>query len=210
MLEKIRFAVTDHRSLRHSDQWIFGTMIVGALLSLIAALVLSVEAIQLAKNPDSQLSCSVNVVINCATVAKSQYATTFGMPNSFFGLMAEPVVMTIAVLGLVRVRFPRWFMATAQVGYGLGFVYAYYLFGVSYFLIGALCPWCLLVTLSTTLVFASLLRYNLRENNLYLSKDLHKKAKAFIAKDYDTLAVATLIFLVVAAIIVKYGDGLFA
>lgn len=40
------------------------------------------------------------------------------------------------------------------------------------FRIGALCPWCLLVTLSTTLVFASLTSFNIR-NNLYLPPRAH-------------------------------------
>ena len=35
-------------------------------------------------------------------------------------------------------------------------------------MIGALCPWCLLVTLSTTLVFTSLTHVNIRDGNLFL------------------------------------------
>lgn len=206
----IKAFFSSHLRRRHSDQWIFGTMAVSALVSLLAALVLSVEAIQLARDPGAALSCSVNAVVNCATVAKAPQASTYGIPNSFFGLMAEPIVLTVAIAGLAGTRFPRWFMAAAQVGYALGFLYAYYLLGVSYFVIGALCPWCLLVTLSTTLVFVSLLRYNLRENNLYLPKRWHKRALSFIKNDYDSLAAASLIFIVVAVIILKYGDSLFS
>ena len=42
--------------------------------------------------------------------------------------MAEPVVITIAVASLAGVRFPRGFMLAAQIVYGLGFVFAYWLF----------------------------------------------------------------------------------
>jgi uncharacterized membrane protein len=210
MLHKIRAALRNQRQLRHSDYWIFGTMAFSACLSLLAAFVLSVEAIELAKNPNAELSCSVNAVINCATVNKAPEASLLGFPNSFFGLMAEPVVITVAIAGLAGVRFPRWFMATAQAFYAAGLIFAFWLFYVSMFHIGALCPWCLLVTVSTTLVFASLLRYNLRENNLYLPKKWQKKAQAFIQKDYDTVATFAVIFVMAALIIVKYGDGLFA
>lgn len=185
-------------------------MLVGAVLSLIAAFVLSVEALQLAKNPNAVLSCSVNIVLNCATVGKHPSAEMFGFPNSFFGLIAEPIVITVAIAGLAGMRFPRKFMLAAQIGYTLGLIFALYLFAVSFFVIQALCPWCLLVTLTTILVWFALTRYNIRENNLYLSKSLHRKLVGIIEKDYDKLVMASIIIALIAAILIKYGDGIFA
>ena len=201
---------------RHEDKntrdnrWIFATMLIGSMLSLLAAFVLSVEALQLAKNPNAALSCSVNVVLNCATVAKHPSAEAFGLfPNSFFGMIAEPVVITVAIAGLAGIKFPRRFMRWAQVGYTLGLAYALYLFSVSFFVIQALCPWCLLVTLTTILVWFSITRYNIREHNLPLPKSLQQKLNEFIKKDYDKVVMLGFIVLLIAAIILKYGDGLF-
>lgn len=184
-------------------------MLVGATLSLIAAFVLSVEAISLAKNPNAALSCSVNIILNCATVAKHPSAQMLGFPNSFFGMMSEPVVITVAIAGLAGIRFPRKFMFAAQIGYTLGLVYALVLFGISFFIIQALCPWCLLVTLTTILVWFSLTRYNIRENNLFLPRKVHGALVAFIQKDYDKVVMAGFIVFLIAAILVKYGDGIF-
>ena len=192
------------------NRWIFTSMLVGSLLSLLAAFVLSVEALQLAKNPDAALSCSVNVVLNCATVAKHPSAEMLGFPNSFIGMIAEPVVITVAIAGLAGIKFPRRFMRWAQVGYTAGLAYALYLFGISFFVIQALCPWCLLVTLTTILVWFSITRYNIREKNLPVSKSLQHKLSEFTKKDYDKVAMFGLIAFLVAAIIVKYGDGLFS
>ncbi len=192
------------------NRWIFASMLIGALLSLVAAFVLSVEAVDLAKNPNAQLSCSVNVIINCATVAKHPSAALFGFPNSFLGLIAEPIVITVAIAGLAGVKFPRKFMVIAQFCYTLGFLFAYYLLYMSMFVIQALCPWCLLVTLSTTFVFFSMTRYNIREDNLYLSVKLAKRAKEFIRKDYDKLALGIIVVAVIAGIILKYSSELFA
>lgn len=100
-------------------------------------------------------------------------------------------------------------MFAAQIGYSLGFIFAWYLFFVSYFVIGALCPWCLLVTLTTTLVWFAITRYNIRENNLYLSKRAAKLAQRFIKKDYDKLVMWSMIVVAIAAILFKYGDSLF-
>jgi len=192
------------------DRWIFASMLVGALLSLLAAFVLSVDAIEIAKNPNAELNCSVNIILNCATVAKHSSASLFGFPNSFLGLIAEPVVITVAIAGLAGIKFPRRFMFWAQIGYSLGLIFAYYLFFTSMFVIQALCPWCLLVTASTTFVFFSITRYNIRENNLYLPKKAQKAAMSFIAKDYDKLVLGIIVAAIIAAIFLKYGDGLFA
>ncbi|TAH32349.1 vitamin K epoxide reductase family protein [Candidatus Saccharibacteria bacterium] len=197
------------RNLR-DNRWIFTSMLVGALLSLLASFVLSKEAVELARNPDAALSCSVNVVLNCATVAKHPTAEMWGFPNSFLGLMAEPIVVTVAIAGLAGIAFPRKFMFAAQIGYTLGFIFAWYLFYISFFIIGALCPWCLLVTLTTTMVWFAITRYNIRENNLYLPKKAEKALKRFIEKDYDKFALASIVVIAIAAIIIKYGDGLFA
>lgn len=200
--------IFSHASER-SNVWIFMTMLISAILSLIASFVLSVESWHLAANPDAALSCSVNVIINCASVMEHPTSELFGFPNPFLGLMTEPIVITIAVAGLAGVRFPRPFMAAAQVGYGAGLVFAYYLFFVSVFEIGALCPWCLLVTLSTTLVFMSLLHYNIREENLYLNPKTSEILQRWIKRGYDRLFTAIILTACVFLVLFKYQGALF-
>lgn len=184
-------------------------MLVSAILSLIAAFVLSQDSLEIAKNPNASLSCSINIVLNCASVMRHPTSELFGFPNSFLGLMTEPVVITVAIAGLAGVRFPRPFMAAAQVGYGAGLVFAYYLFFVSYLVIGALCPWCLLVTLSTTLVFMSLLHYNIREENLYLTEKHSKWLQNWVKQGYDRLVTAIVLVTIIFLILFKYHNGLF-
>lgn len=205
----INFFTHEDKKLR-DNRWIFASMLVGACLSLLASFVLSKEAIELAENPNASLSCSVNIVLNCATVAKHPTATMLGFPNSFLGMMAEPVVITVAIAGLAGIKFPRRFMFAAQIGYTLGFLFAWLLFYISFTIIGALCPWCLLVTLTTTMVWFAITRYNIRENNLYLPKRAEKALLRWIEKDYDKFMLASIVVVVIAAIIIKYGDGLFA
>ena len=209
MKQLVAYFKHDDKNIR-DNRWIYLSMLIGALLSLLAAFVLSVEAIELAKNPNAALSCSINIVLNCATVAAHPTASLLGFPNSFFGLIAEPVVITVAIAGLMGIAFPRRFMFLAQIGYSLGFAFAVYLFFTSMFVIQALCPWCLLVTVSTTFVLFSITRYNIRENNLYLPKKAQKAAKAFIDKDYDKLLLGILIVAMIAGIFLKYGEALFA
>ncbi len=208
MLKQIANFFTHKDAIVRDNRWIFISMLVGAILSLLASFVLSIEAVILAGDPNADLACSVNLVLNCATVALHPTASLFGFPNSFLGLIAEPVVITVAIAGLAGVKFPRLFMFFAQIGYTLGFVFAWYLFGVSFLVIGALCPWCLLVTLTTTMVWFAVSRYNIRENNLYLPKKVQAALESVIKKDFDKLVMWSIVVLMAAAIILKYGEAL--
>jgi uncharacterized membrane protein len=196
------------RRLRHTNGWIFGTMLFSAGLSLVASFVLSVDALALAADPTADLACNINSVLSCGTVGSSWQARLFGFPNAFLGLVAEPVVITIAVASLGGVRFPRWFMFAAQVMYTLGVAFAYWLFHQAMFAIGALCPWCLLVTVSTTLVFATLTHVNIRDGNLFLPRRWQQRLRGAVDADLDALAVTIWLLMLALAVTLKYGDAL--
>lgn len=197
-----------HR-FRQTDAWIYSTMLLSACISLTASLVLSVDAIELAKNPAAALSCNISSVLNCGKVGVTWQASLLGFPNAFLGLMAEPVVITIAVAGLTGVRFKRGFMLAAQLVYTIGVVFAYWLFAQAYFVIGALCPWCLLVTLSTTLVFATLTHLNIRDGNLFLPPRVQSALESGLRMGLDLLIVMIVLIALVAMVAVKYGPYLF-
>lgn len=194
----------------HSRGLLFGEMLVFALLSLVASFVLSYDAVVLAANPTATLACDVNAVLSCGTVAQSWQAQLFGFPNAFLGLVAEPVVITTAVAALGGTRFPRWFLLAAQCVYGLGVVFAYWLFTQSMFVIGALCPWCLLITVSTTLVFASLLHWNVLEDNLYLPRREQARMLAFVRSGAYGYLVAAWLVLLAVLVVARYGPALLA
>jgi len=199
---------TMHR-VRHANAWIFGTMLFSSVLSLIASFVLAVDAVKLAADPTAELSCDINAVISCGTVAAAWQSQLLGFPNAFLGLIAEPVVITLAVACLGGVRFPRWFMFAAQVVYTIGLGFAYWLFYQSMFHIGALCPWCLLVTLSTTLVFATLTHVNIRDGNLFLPARPHTALAGALRANVDLIVVVVWLLVLTLAVVVKYGDLLF-
>lgn len=198
------------KSTPRDDRWIFGSLFGAALVGLLASFVLSVEALQLAKNPQAVLECSISLVLNCATVALHSSASVFGFPNSFIGMMTLPVMVTIAVAGLAGVRFPRLFMLGAQIGATVGLLFAIWMFYMSFAVIQVLCPWCLTLDAAMLFIFFAITRYNIRENNLYLPHSVMEKLQAWCRKDYDKLLLYGLIVLGVAMIIVKYGNELFA
>lgn len=192
-----------------SRYFLFGEMLLFATLSLVASFVLSYDAILLAKDPDTVLACSINAIFDCAKVGLTPQANVFRFPNAFLGLISEPVVMTIAVASLFRTRFPKWFMFTANVVYLLGVIFAYWLLFQSTFVINALCPWCVLVTISTTFVFWSMTHWNILEGNLYVSPGLLEKLRKFARDGWMTITLMAWLAVVIVIEVLKWGFRVF-
>lgn len=201
-LSRLRSEDAPHRG-------VFVTMLVFGIIGLSASFVLSVEEIHLMKNPDAVLSCTLNLVLNCATVMKTWQASAFGFPNMFIGLMGFPIVITIALLGLSRIAFPRWFAVGMEAGMFFWTGFAYWLFFNSVYVIQVLCPWCLVVTFTMTMLFAASTMYTIRRNTFGIAASTLKPFRNLLDKGYYQLVVASWIVFMVVLVILKFGDGLF-
>lgn len=188
----------------------FGFMLLGGIAALIAAFVLTLDEVRVLKDPNAILSCSVNIVLNCSTVMQTWQSHLFGFPNMFIGLMAFPVLITIAVLGLSGTKFPRWFLIAASIALFLGTVFAYWLFFSSVYVIQVLCPWCLVVTTSMTIMLASFLHFIFKENTFKLKDDLNTKVQYFLKSGFHQMIVLAWIALMVVLVFIKFGQALFA
>ena len=181
-------------------------MIVSGVLGLITSFVLSIEAWQLAADPNAVFACDLNSVISCGKVAREWQAQLLGFPNAFLGILFETAVLAVSVAILAGVRFPRWYMRLVEALYTIGLLFALWLFAQSYFVINALCPWCLLITVTTILVWAGLTRINVRDGVI----PAPAWARRFVASGNDWFVTAGVILLIAAMIVFKYGASLVA
>ena len=179
-------------------------MLIGSALGLLASFMLSIEALILAKNSHAVLSCDLNSVLSCSTVASHWSATILGFPNSFIGVMTLPVMVTIAVALLAGAKFPKWFMQAAEAGAVAGMVFAIWMFYMSYIEIGVLCPWCLTLDLGMLMIMFGLTRYNVLQKNISC-----RCIQKIVGGGYDVLVVVSLVVAVIVAIIAKFGSQLF-
>ena len=180
---------------------IYSILLAGSLLGTLASLVLSHEAIVLAREANAVLSCDLNSVVSCGAVARHASAYIFGIPNSFIGMLAMPVFVTIAVAGISGTIFPRWFLKAAQ----LGAIFSL----MSYVVIGALCPWCLVMDVAFLLIVYALIRYNALTDNLCTKGRVEVFIKNIVQKNYDAFIFLSIAVLAISAIILKYGSQLF-
>lgn len=211
MFNKVKEAIT-HKDETKTLRASFWVLLTFAVTALIAAFTLSIEEIHLMKNPDAILSCTLNVVLNCATVMKTWQASVFfGIPNMFIGLMAFPVIITVAVAYLWGgAKYKKGFLQAMNIGVLAGTIFAYWLFFNSLYVIEVLCPWCLVVTFSCTMMLAASTHIGLRENIWNLAKKQNDKVQKFLKSGYHQLIVASWIVLMIALVFIKFGVELFA
>jgi uncharacterized membrane protein len=119
--------------------------IVTGLVGLWAAFQLTLERFVLIEAPGEALSCDINPFVACSTVIQSAQGSIFGFPNPLIGLMAFTAPVIVGVALLARARFDRWFWILFNVGLLGGIVFIHWLMTQTVFVIGTLCPYCLLV-----------------------------------------------------------------
>ncbi len=176
-------------------------MVISGVIGLVTSFVLSIEAWQLAADSSARFGCDISSVLSCSAVAQTWQARILGFPNAFLGIFFEAVVLAISVALCAGVRFPRWYMLGTNLLYTVALFFAFWLFSQSYFVIQVLCPWCLLITLTTTLVFAGLTRINVRDGVIPAPQGLRRA----VAQGLDWALWGLIIFGVVAMVVAKYG-----
>lgn len=120
-------------------------LLVAGVLGALAAFVLTVEKLALLSNADYVPSCSLNPVLNCGSIMRTDQAELFGFPNPLIGLAGFPVVAATGAALLAGARLRRWYWLGLQGGLTAGLVFVGWLIFQSLYRIGALCPYCMVV-----------------------------------------------------------------
>lgn len=126
---------------------------VGGFVGLVAAVVLLVEKIALIQNPDYIPTCSINPVLSCGSVMATPQAAAFGIPNPIVGVAGFAAVMMVGAALLAGATLRRWFWIGVQIGVTFAIVFVHWLIYQSLYVIGALCPYCMIVWAVTIPIF---------------------------------------------------------
>ena len=203
---------TKPRGWRHEATWTYLIMLIASTVALFVSFILAADTLKLARNPGQKLNCDVNAVLSCSTVAESWQAEIvkfagLSFPNAFFGIAAESVFVTIAVIGLAKVAVPRWFATCTWLGGLAALAYSYWLTTQSLFVINALCPWCLALMFSTTVQFMSLSHATVTVQDLPAKNTGLRK---YYRLNFDLMVDVVWIVALIVVILVKDGPMLFA
>lgn len=127
-----------------------------------AAFSLTMERLHLLSDPDAILGCNFSPLVQCGKNLTSWQGALFGFPNPILGLTGwvAPIVVGAAILA--GARFARWFWLLFLAGVTLAFVFVIWLISQSVFVLGTLCPWCMVTWVVTIPTFYAVLLHVLR------------------------------------------------
>jgi len=128
-------------------------LLVAGVVGTLAAFVLTVEKIALLTDSSYVPSCSLNPVLGCGSVMRTDEADVFGFPNPLLGLVGFPVLAATGAALLAGARLSRWYWLALQGGVTLGLGLVGWLVFESLYRINALCPYCMVVWVVVIPVF---------------------------------------------------------
>jgi uncharacterized membrane protein len=132
-------------------------LIIAGVIGWWAAFELTLERLHLLANPNAIASCDFSPLVQCTKNLESWQGRVFGFPNPIVGLAGwvAPIVVGMAILA--GAQFARWFWWLFMAGITFAFAFVIWLITQSIFVLGTLCPWCMVtwaVTIPTFYVVA--------------------------------------------------------
>ena len=151
-------------------------LIVAGVIGWWAAFSLTMERLQLLEDPDAILGCDISPLVQCGKNLESWQGSVFGFPNPILGLTGwmAPVVVGVAILA--GARFARWFWLLFEIGLAFAFAFVLWLIGQSVFVLGTLCPWCMVTWVVTIPTFYAVTLHILRRGIVPASPSVRRAA----------------------------------
>ncbi|MFB2583612.1 vitamin K epoxide reductase family protein [Herbiconiux liukaitaii] len=140
-------------------------LIVGGIAGWYAAFDLTLEKIQTLINPDYVPTCNISPLVTCGPNMASEQGSVFGFPNPVIGVAAFVVPILIGFAILAGARFAKWFWVLFNLGLAGGMVFVCWLIGQSIFVLGTLCPYCMVVWAAMIPMFLYVTAFNLKQGH---------------------------------------------
>lgn len=179
-------------------------LLLGGILGAIAAGILTVEKIALLSNDTYVPSCSLNPVLNCGSIMRTDQAEVFGFPNPLLGIAAFPALAATGAGLLAGARYRRWYWLGLQGGVTLGAVFVGWLIFQSLYRINALCPYCMVVWAVVIPIFWAVTAHNLRHGTFGERPGRSRAAR--VVYGYQPVIMATTLIVVGALITERFWD----
>ncbi len=120
------------------------TLIITGVVGWWAAFSLTIDKLAVLQHPGAQLDCNVSVLVQCGKNLESWQGSVLGFPNPIIGLASWIAPIVVGVSLLAGARFTRWYWILFNLGVAGAMAFVVWLMVQSIFVLGTLCPWCML------------------------------------------------------------------
>jgi len=165
------------------------TLIVAGVIGWVAAFALTVEKFAMLTNPTESLGCDFSILVQCTKNLGSWQGSLFGFPNTILGLTGWMAPIVVGAALLAHARFDRWFRIVFTLGVVAAMALVIFLIYSSIFVLGTLCPWCMVTWLVTIPTFWLVTLTSLKDGTIRLPP----RGRAFFEAAFGWLPAITII-----------------
>jgi uncharacterized membrane protein len=175
-------------------------LIICGAIGLAAAGVLTIEKIELLKDPNRITSCSISPIVACSPVINSSQASIFTIPNPAFGILGFGLVISVGMVLLAgATKLKAWWWRMFLAGTALGTAFCAWLIYVTLYEVGSICVYCSGAWVVTAATFIPTLKFVSEEGAIKLPL----KLRALVEK-YPLEIIISLYGIVIALILQRF------
>ncbi|MGK3952770.1 vitamin K epoxide reductase family protein [Microbacterium sp. I2] len=137
-------------------------LVIAGVIGWWAAFTLTMERLHKLEDPNAIASCDFNSLVQCSANLESWQGSVFGFPNPLLGVAGWVAPIVVGMALLARARFARWFWLLFELGMLFAFGFVCWLIVQSLFVLGTLCPWCVVTWVVTIPTFYAVTLHVLR------------------------------------------------
>lgn len=156
-------------------------LIVAGVVGWIAAFSLTVEKFALLASPEEPLACDFSILVQCRANLESWQGSLFGFPNPILGLAGWVAPIVVGVALLAGARFDRWFRILFTLGVVAAMALVVFLITTSVFVLGTLCPWCMVTWVAVIPTFWLVVLTSLRDGTVTSNRRVRSIAVALMS-----------------------------
>lgn len=170
-----------------------------SVIGWLASLILLIERIRGLQNPGAVLSCDISPFVSCGALFDRWQASVLGFPNPILGVAGFVAPIAVAAGLLAGARLSVWYWRLFSVGVLAAWLFVMWLYVQSVYVIGVLCPYCMVVWAITIPMWWYLLAWGLRHGTLFgdRTRDLGKQLAPFawvaIVLNYAVVVLTVLV-----------------
>lgn len=120
-------------------------IVLAGVIGTLASTMLTYDRIETLADPAFVPGCNISSVLSCTDVMQTWQGNLLGFPNMLLGIPAFAALAGLGLALLTGAALPRWTWLGIQTGVTAAFGFVVWLMLQCLYVIGALCPWCVVV-----------------------------------------------------------------
>lgn len=157
----------ENGATRRATLSLAAVLLVTGVSGWLASVILLVERVRGLQNPGATLSCDISPFVSCGALFDRWQAEILGFPNPILGVAGFVAPIAVAMGLLAGARFGSWYWQLFTLGLLGAWLFVTWLYIQSVYVIGVLCPYCMLVWAVTIPMWWHLLAWGLKHGTLF-------------------------------------------